>query len=138
MSISLSPWQYAIIGGLAASGFATLVTTYDAIANTAGWTQCQDTPGVDVHHKSQTRFLIILIFSILAVIAGIILKLLLNYQLYGFGLVTAGVIGILYSLFEKIADVNIAVKTSVSWITFLAFIGLGFFAESASNATIIQ
>jgi len=137
MSISLTAWQYGIIGGLAVSGFATLVTTYDAIANTEGWTECQPAPGVDVEHKSQTRFLVILIFSILAVIAGIILKLLLDYQLYGYGLITAGVVGILYSMFIKIANVNIAIKTSVSWVTFLAFLGLGFFSESAKGGAYV-
>jgi len=133
MSISLTPWQYGIIGGLAISGFSTLVTTYDAIAQPNTWTECTDKPGIDVEQKHQTKFLVVLIISILAVIAGIIIKLLLDYQLYAYGLLTAGVIGIMYALFSKIADINIGVKTGISWVSFLAFLALGFFSESSNK-----
>ena len=133
MSIALSPYQYGIIAGLAASGFATLITTYDAIAQPDSWENCTPVPDVDIQKKKQTKFLTVLIISILAVIAGMIIKILLDYQLYGYGLLTAGIVGITYALFSKLADVSIAVKTSISWISFLAFLALGFFSESTKS-----
>lgn len=137
----LSPWHYLIILGVAVSGMAALINTYNAVSGfndkVKGCTQTKS-----VKSAINTKFIILLVISIFIVIFGFVLAWFLRGQdnqrrLLTLGLMTAGIFGILYSLSIKFDDVSNNFKLWASWIVFLGFILLGFFLSTRDDVRLI-
>jgi hypothetical protein len=134
-SLKLTKLQYLIILGTAISGLSSFVTTYDAIAKTAEKQQvCEETE--DYKQALQTRFIVLMVLSCVAVVIGFILGFMFNrsesvnkHNVVTYGVITAGLFGIIYSLFSKFntTTASMAIKLTMSWSSFLAFIALGFY-----------
>lgn len=140
--ISLSGWQYIVILGIAVSGLAAFINTYEAIAGTND-TLKACTESETYKKQINTEFIVLLILSILAILIGAVLAWALRNQgnqrnLITLGIMTVGFFGIIYAISLKFQNVTSKIKLGISWISFLAFIILGFFMSSGvTQATAI-
>ena len=129
--------QFAIIIGIALSGLACLINTYDAIAKINEKRQaCVETG--DLKKILEVRFIVMLVLSIVALIAGIVLGFIFKMRgmTVAFGFATAGFFGIIYSILSKFKDTgNMGVKLTLSWLSLFLFVGLGFFFGAGKMGT---
>ncbi len=139
---TISSWQFLIILGIAISGIAALMSTYDAIqAGVADiktdLQQCAETSGIKT--ALDLKFWIIIVLSVFIVAISVVLTWFLRdksqYRLLTLGLITLGIFGILFSIIIKLRTYLFSIKGNtttvwvslvVSWLVFLAFIILGF------------
>ena len=139
---TLSNWQYVVILGIAISGLAAFVNTYDAWSGiNAKLAACTQDPVLK--KELNTQFIVILVLSCLAVLLGIILAWIFRSKLnqrkiITLGITTAGVLGILYALSIKFQNTTNAAKLGVSWVSFLAFLILGYFISSNKKVAIAE
>ena len=129
-TFSINNWQYAVILGIAVSGIAAFVNTYDAISNINKNRQtCTQTD--QLKHELNVRFVILIILSCLALLIGLLMAWSFRtsenkHQVLTLGLASGGILGILYAVSTKFQNTTNAVKLGVSWISLAAFIILGF------------
>lgn len=132
--LTLSTWQYLVILGIAISGLAAFVNTYDAITGIDAKTQACEQTG-DLGHQLNVKFIIVLVLSCIAVVLGIVLAWFFRAQvnqhrLMTLGITTGGIFGILYALSIKFVNTSNFVKLGISWASLLAFLLLGFFLHT--------
>jgi cytochrome bd-type quinol oxidase subunit 2 len=128
--INISGWQYVVLLGIAVSGLASFVTTCEALnAANDSLKPCTES---DAYKKSlNTEFIVLIILSILAILIGAILAWALRKSdnqrnLITLGIITSGFFGIIYAISIRFQSTANRIKIGVSWISFLAFIILGF------------
>jgi hypothetical protein len=139
---TIDSWQFLIILGIAISGVAALISTYNAIQ--AGVSdlktdlqQCTESSGIK--SALDLKFWIILVLAVFIVAIGAVLTWFLRdqskYRLLTLGLITLGIFAILFSIIIKLRTFLFSVKGQsttiwisliVSWLVFLAFIILGY------------
>lgn len=131
--------DYFIIVGIAVSGLAAFVTTYDAISNiSAEYTACAETG--NLKKELDTQFIVITVLSSITVVIGIVMGFLLNDQKYNIltlGIITAGIFGILYALTIKLQSASSKIKVIAAWTTFFLFLFLGWFVKRNSKGEFV-
>lgn len=140
----LNTWQYLIILGIAVSGLAAFVTTYDAWSNiNKNYQACAQTG--TLQDELKTQFIVITVLSCFAVILGLILAWFFRKnenprQLLTLGIMTTGLFGIIYALTIKFQDVDNKINVALSWITFIGFLVLGWYfsRKKTTETTIIN
>lgn len=137
-----SPWKYFVVVGLALSGVASFATTYNSISGINNLDNCAQTEAYK--NALQTKFLVTLILSILAIVIGIILMFLFRANAAGnrhsvitMGIILVGIVGIIYSLTLKFKNFGNSTLAVISWGTFIAFIILGILIEQSNQTAII-
>lgn len=131
---SLSGPQLIIVLGIAISGLAAFINTYNAITKiNAQIQQCTDSP--QLRSALNKQFIVILVLSCFAVVLGIFLAWLFRKatnqrQLLTLGIIAIGIFGILYAISIKFQYVANDLKLGLSWVSLAAFIILGFFLSS--------
>ena len=127
-----SKWQFFIILGVAVSGIAAFINTYDAIAKIdSKLANCAESAALA--NTLKIRFIIMLVLSCLAIIIGIVLSWVLRNNpklILTFGLITTGLLGIIYAVVTKYNKAEMGVKLGISWISLLAFVILGYLLDS--------
>jgi heme O synthase-like polyprenyltransferase len=128
---ALNTWQYFIIIGIAISGIAAFVNTYDAWRSISKKMQ-ECTNSNPLKKELKIQFIVMLTLSILTLLLGLILLWIFRNKenqrrLITLGTITIGILGIVYSISIKLQDVTNIVKLGVSWVSFAAFLVLGFF-----------
>lgn len=139
---TLTNWQYVVILGIAISGLAAFVNTYNAISNIdKNLQKCAETDALKKELK--TQFIVILVLSILAVILGMLLAWFFRHsdnqrKVLTLGITTTGIFGILYAISMKLRNVTNKIKLGISWVSFVGFIILGFFISSEGKLTTLS
>jgi len=128
---SLNKWQMFIILGIAISGIAAFINTYDALFKIdEKMAKCAESDALS--HDIKIRFIVLLVVSCLAVALGIILAIVLTVLkknpkwVLVFSLVIAGVLGVLYAVVTNYSKADTGVKLGISWASLIAFVILGF------------
>lgn len=129
-----SNWQVLVIIGIAISGLASFVNTYDAWSKINTQIQAALQTGT-IQKELNTQFIVILVLSCLAIALGIVLAWLFRHatnprRIVTLGIITAGIFGILYAVSMKFQTASTIYKLGASWGAFLAFIILGFVLSS--------
>lgn len=128
---SLNTWQYLIIIGIAISGIAAFVNTYDAWRGISK--KMQDcTQSSSLRKELNAQFIVILVLSILTLFLGIILLWIFRNKenqrrLITLGTITIGILGIVYSISIKLQNLTNTIKLAISWASFAIFLVIGFF-----------
>ena len=128
---SLNSWQFLVVLGIAISGLAAFVNTYDAWSGINSKIQtCAQSDALQ--KELNTQFIIIMVISCLAIVLGIILFWLFRNQknqrrLVTMGITTTGIFGIIYALSIKFQNATNKIKLGISWTSFIGFLILGFF-----------
>lgn len=141
-TISLKGWQYAIVVIIALSGLAAFVNTYNAWSDIGtNLSACRNTD--PLKQELNTQFIVLLIVSCVALVLGIALAWLFRKQsnqrqILTMGIITMGILGIVYAISIKFQDVTNSVKLGVSWTIFILFVIIGFFASSKAKVTVEQ
>jgi hypothetical protein len=117
---------YIVLLGIAITGLAALVNTYEAIAG------INSDINTVVGDKLNTEFIILLIISLLAFCVGIILFIVLKKKnikisLFPMALIAFGIIGFVYSLSIKFQYATYFAKLTVSWVAFIIFLLIGIY-----------
>lgn len=124
-SFKLSYFQLFIVLGLAITGLAAFINTYDYFGISKEMVANQS---ASLQHKLKVRFWVVISLSIIAIVLGIILGYLLRSRkalIFPVGLLVGGIFGIIYSLFTKYSKIGTDVQLGISWTTFIGFILLG-------------
>ncbi|BCS83312.1 hypothetical protein QLL95_gp0811 [Cotonvirus japonicus] len=138
---NVSGWQMIVIAGIAISSIAAFATTYDAITGLDKKIEsCEQT--TEIKKQLNTKFIVILVLSCLAVVLGLLLAWFFRTQanqrrLLTLGITGGGLIGILYSLSLRFRNATNLVKLGISWVSLLAFVLLGFFISSGKTDTVV-
>lgn len=134
--------KYFIVVGLALSGVASFVTTYNSISGINNLDNCAQSEAYK--NALQTKFLVTLILSILAIVIGIILMFIFRANADGnrhsvitMGIILVGIVGIIYSLTLKFKNFGNGTLSVISWGTFVAFIILGILVEQTNTSTVL-
>lgn len=133
---TLNKWQLLVILGIAISGLAAFVNTYNSIS---GINKLTDTcyNSADLKKKFNTQFIVTLVLGILALILGLLLSWMFRkssgLRLATLGLAIAGLFGIIYAISVKFSGANNALKLGVSWTAFGVFVALGFFIANSGG-----
>jgi hypothetical protein len=140
----MSAWQYVVILGIAISGLATFINTYNAFSrineNLEGCIHaCPQS--LEIYQSLQTQFIIILILSIVAILFGILLFWLLRKaenqrRIITLGIITAGIFGIFYAISIRFNSLATGFKVAISWAAFIAFLILGFLIGKGKSVQI--
>ncbi|XWV26023.1 hypothetical protein QJ857_gp1057 [Tupanvirus soda lake] len=139
---NLNIWQYLIIIGIAVSGLAAFINTYDAISGiNSKLRACSQSD--ELEKELNTQFIILMVLSSLAIVIGSILAWLLRRNsnrrlLLTWGIITTGIFGILYGLAIRFQNVSNNIKLFASWITFLGFLVLGWFLSTRAKNVQVQ
>ncbi|MEM3062876.1 MAG: hypothetical protein QW303_04965, partial [Nitrososphaerota archaeon] len=128
---SMTSWQYLVILGIAITGLASFINTYNAFSDINIHTEkCyQEEP---LNREIHIQFVVVLVLSILSLVLGITLAILLRHaknqrRIVTLGIITVGIFGIIYSLSLKFYTFSGWTKVGISWASFIAFLVLGFF-----------
>jgi len=132
--------KYFVIVGLAVSGAASFVNTYNSLSGINSIDNCTQT--AQYKNALQTKFLVTLILSILAIVIGIILMFIFKrtgnpHNIITMGIILAGVIGFIYSFFVKYKNFGNGTLTVISWGTFIAFIILGILSDQLNISSVL-
>ncbi|XWV24782.1 hypothetical protein QJ856_gp1001 [Tupanvirus deep ocean] len=134
---NLSVWQYLIIIGIAVSGLAAFINTYDAITNiNSNLKACSQRD--ELQKELNTQFIVLMVLSSFAIVFGAILAWFLRKSanrrlLLTWGIITTGIFGILYGLAVRFQNVSNNIKLFASWITFIGFLVMGWFLSMKSD-----
>jgi NADH:ubiquinone oxidoreductase subunit 3 (subunit A) len=124
--LALDWTQYIIILGIAASGVAAFVSTYDAITDiNKNMKACLNTDPLKKERNIQ--FAIILVVAVLAIIIGIIMSVFFRKQenqhrVLSLGVITTGILGLLYAISMQFQSASNTIKLVSSWAVFIVFI----------------
>jgi VIT1/CCC1 family predicted Fe2+/Mn2+ transporter len=136
-------WQFFIVLGIAISGLAAFVNTYNSWSsiNTQLEACIQSGPLQDAY---RTQFIVLIVLSILAILVGILLTVFLSNRaehrmaILILGMIFTGIFGIIYAATIKLQNFTNGFKLSVSWISFAAFIILGIVLGNKSSPPTIS
>lgn len=135
---SFSKWQIFVLFGIAISGLAAFVNTYDAWSGIT--TQLQScTSSSNIQSELNTQFIVIIVLSCVAIVLGLFLAWLFRghanqRRLITLGITLAGFFGIVYALSVKFQNATNKVRLTVSWLSFIGFLIWGYFI---SNRTVL-
>lgn len=139
---TISTPQYLIIMCIAVIGVLAIISTYNAIQSAAtdiraNYQECKESD--DLKSALDAKFWVILVLSAFIIVVGAVLTWFLRsssqYRLLTLGLITLGILGILFSfimkfrayLFSLRADnATIWITPVVLWLLFVVFIILGY------------
>jgi ABC-type sugar transport system permease subunit len=123
--LNMSPKEYLLILGIAISGIAALINTYNAASNIIA-TECQATTGYQT--AIQNKLIVILVISCLVIVVGIILSITLKekrkYRGIFLSLISMGLFGILYALTIKFQNAANVIKVGISWGALIGLVAL--------------
>ena len=128
---TLDTWHYLIVIGIAVSGLAAFVNTYNAISGiNDDVISCANSS--QLSNDLTIQMIIMLVVSFLAIGLGVLLALLFRKnqnqrRLLTLGIISIGVLGIIYSASIKLQSLSNQIKLWTSWITFFIFLALGWF-----------
>lgn len=134
---SLNKWQYMVMLGVAVSGLAAFVNTYNAWSGiNAATKSCTENP--DYEKKINTQVIVLIILAVLAIILGAIIAWLLRNlkntgNIVTLGIITAGIFGIIYAISRKFQNATDRLKLGISWVSFFAFIIIGFIMSAKKD-----
>jgi len=133
---TLNKWQLIVILGIAISGLAAFVNTYNALSGINTLTNTCYNQDV-LKRKFNTQFIVTLVLGIVALVVGLLLSWLFRkssgLRLATLGLGIAGIFGIIYAISVKFSGANNALKLGVSWTAFVVFILFGFLVANQSS-----
>lgn len=125
-------WKIVAILGIAISALATFINTYDAITNINSQIQVC-TQSESLKRELNKQFIVLIVFSCLAIIFGIIIAWLLRHstnpmRIITMGIIFGGVFGILYAISIRLqsSTMSSVLKAGISWSFFIGFIIWGF------------
>jgi len=126
-SYGLNNKQVIVLIGIAVTGLISFASTADS----ASGLSTAEIENPDLQAKYNKKFIIVIIFASLALAIGICLSAALYYYgktqtVVSTGLILAGILAFLYSIFLKNRNVTNKVKLVLSWGSFLVFVLLGF------------
>lgn len=119
--------QLIALLGIALSGLAAFVTTYDALFKVDSLKSQCDQSG-ELKSALQTRFIVLLVISCLAVVLGLLIAWFVRNspaKIVLLGIAGAGLAGILYAVVNKYNHAQSSIKLGLSWASFVAFVILG-------------
>ena len=139
--LSLDTWHYLVIIGIAVSGLAAFVSTYDAISGINNAVKICTESNV-LKKEIDIKFIVLLVLSCFAVILGLVLAWFFRGQdnqrkLLTLAIMTTGIFGILYALTIKFHNASNTFKLFASWLTFLGFLVLGWFLSTKKNVKVV-
>lgn len=135
----LAAWNYVIILLIASTGLAAVVNTYNAISGiNKKKEECEKTV---LKNYTLTKFIIMLIFSILMIGLGLFLAFFFRKntnqrRMVSLGIITAGIFGVIYSLSLQFQDISKNAVLYTSWLLFILSIILGWFLSTKSGVKI--
>lgn len=135
---NITSWQGIVIIGIAISGIASFVNTYNAWSGiNIELEKCSQTS--ELKKKLYIQFIVIMVLSSLAIVLGIVLAWLFRTsenprKILTFGIITLGILGIVYALATKFQNTSNSIKLTISWASFIGFIILGFFVSKNQNS----
>jgi len=126
-SYGLNNKQVIVLIGIAVTGLISFASTADS----ASGLSTAEIENPDLQAKYNKKFIIVIIFASLALAIGICLSAALYYYgktqtVVSTGLILAGILAFLYSIFLKNRNVTNKVKLVLSWGSFSVFVLLGF------------
>lgn len=126
----MNNWQFMVVLGIAISGLASFVNTYDAWSGINSQTQ-SCTQSSTLQKDLNIQFIVLIVLSCVAIILGILLAWVFRSQqnqrrLVTLGITTAGIFGILYALSIKFQNASNKIKLWTSWVCFAGFLIIGF------------
>lgn len=138
---TLNNWQYLVILGIAISGLAAFINTYDAISGINKKTQICAQSSL-LQKELNTQFIVLIVLSCFAIVLGIILAWIFRSgtnqrKIVTLGIMTVGIFGIIYALAIKFYQFSISAKLGISWVAFLGFLILGYFISSGKKMSFI-
>jgi MFS family permease len=128
---NMSWYQVLILIGIAISGLATFINIYNMASKINDKViACSQDP--DLKKAFDVQFIFMIVVSCLAILLGIIIAWALRTRnnqrrLLTLGLVCFGIFGIIYALSIRYQSTTNIIKFSISGISLLAFIIMGFF-----------
>ena len=131
--MNINTWQYLIVLGIAISGIAAFVYTYEALTNiNKDIANCMSSG--DLGKKINTEFIVLLIVSILAIFMGILMawsfrKRENQRRLLSLGIISIGIFGVVYSLSLKFQRASNTARLFTAWGLFIVFVLLGLFTS---------
>ena len=139
-ALELSTTQFLVIIGIAVSGVAAFVNTYNAIAG-INYLEPAVKESQNLQNVMRTRFIVFLVISILLIVVGGGLAFSFRNsenkrKVISYGLITAGILGLIYTLTEQFKGSSMAAKLAVSWIALIIFLAIGFFLSRGGNKVI--
>jgi hypothetical protein len=126
-----SNFQLLIILGVAFTGVAAFVNTYDAAAQLdQKYQQCEQSP--ELQQVLQTRFIVMMTLSCIALVVGIILGFVFRshanqHQVITYGLALGGLFGVIYTGLSKVSNQTGNIRLAFSWVGLVIFVILGIF-----------
>lgn len=135
--LRLDWWNYLIMVGIAASGIAAFVNTYDLLVGMDNEiAHCQNNDLLQ--SKLHIRWVVLLLFSVLLMLAGILLawtfKTEINQRKFLIvSLILTGILGTIYAIIVKFKNVTGGFKMVTSWIVFLVFLVYGWYLSRKLN-----
>lgn len=133
---TLNTWQYLIILAIGISGTAAFVNTYDALSNiNSKLIEC--TQSAALQKELNIQFIVILVLSCVAIVFGALLAWFFRAQenqrkLLTWGIISAGIFGIVYALSVRFQSATNKWKIIISWFAFLFFMALGYFLSTGN------
>ena len=132
----MTSWQILVIFGIAISGLATFVNTYDAASGINAQIQtCMQTG--TLQQQLNTEFIVLIVLSCVAIVLGIILAWFMrnavnSRRVMTLGVIIAGICGILYAISIKLSSSTMSsvLKAGLSWTVFIGFLVAGYFISS--------
>lgn len=138
----LDKLQYFAVLGIAISGLAAFINTYNAISNiNDNMMKCATTS--DLGKELTTQFIIMLIISIIILIIGIIFMYVFRdssgfMKIIALSTITLGVFGIIYSASIKLQSLTNTVKLWISWLVFIGFIIFGLLVRNKHTGVAVK
>lgn len=135
----LAAWNYIIVLLIASTGLAAIVNTYNAISGiNKKKEECEQ---LLLKNYTLTKFIIMLIFSILAIGLGLFLAFFFRKnqnqrRMISLGIITAGIFGVIYSLSLQFQDISKNAVLYTSWLLFILSIIMGWFLSTKSGVKI--
>lgn len=140
---TLSTWHFLVIIGIAISGLAAFVYTYEAISDINSNIQsclknCPQSD--DIKRQQNIQFSVILILSICAILLGLLMAWFFRAKdnqrrLVTLGILTIGIFGVIYALAIKFQTASNTIKLFSSWFVFIFFIILGWYLSTKKYGT---
>lgn len=130
-ALQVTVLQFFIIIAIAVSGMATFVNTYDAIAGINKMTPTIE-KSPELQKAEKTRFYVFLCISLILFFIGAIMAYIMNKnqnqrKIISYGLMTAGLLGFVFTLTDRFRGYSIGAKLAVSWIALIVFIVIALF-----------
>ena len=123
---NLDKIQFFVVLGIAISGLAAFINTYNAISGiNENMINCAQTD--ELNSELTLQFIIMLTISIIIIIVGVIFMILFRddsglLKIIALSTVTIGIFGIIYAISIQLQKFTNAFKIGFSWLIFIIFI----------------